>query len=139
VIFLDACAVIYRYEGSQIQADAVLDAVSAAQRADEARVLVVSQLTRLECRVKPLRDNDLRLLAIYDEFFQCVQQVALSSRVVDRATLLRARYRLKTPDALQVACALDLAAPVTLLTADKAFKSLMEPGLQVLVIDLPLQ
>jgi len=138
VIFLDACVLIYRYEGTRNQADTVLDALDAAQRDSGSRVLVVSQLTRLECRVKPLRDNDLRLLALYDHFFEGVQQVALTRRVIDRATLLRARYRLKTPDALQVACAMDGSAPIQFVTTDQGFKRLAEPGLHVNLIVLPL-
>jgi predicted nucleic acid-binding protein len=33
------------------------------------RFLLTSRLTRLECRVKPLRTGDTRLLALYDSFF----------------------------------------------------------------------
>ncbi len=34
------------------------------------RFLMISRLTRLECRVKPLRNSDAALLALYDAFFK---------------------------------------------------------------------
>ncbi len=69
-------------------------------------MLIISDLSRLECRVKPLRDGDADLLRDYDEFFAAVGDVLpLSSAVVDEATRIRATYGFKTPDALHLAAA----------------------------------
>ncbi|MGD0947264.1 MAG: hypothetical protein ABSA52_07515 [Candidatus Binatia bacterium] len=54
----------------------------------------------MECRTSPLRDNNHSLLAEYDVFFAPadLQLIDIDSAVIERATELRARYRLKTPD-----------------------------------------
>src|SRR5205807_6755335 len=62
-------------------------------------VLVVSDLTRMECRVKPMRERDLELLRDYDEFFSSTvaEVVPLSRAVIDLATEIRASHGFKTP------------------------------------------
>ena len=74
--------------------------------------LVTSRLTRLECRSKPMRAGDLATLAQFDVFFAGVELVLaeLSPAVVERATELRARYNLRTPDALHYATAVESGA-----------------------------
>src|SRR5207249_11609621 len=61
---------------------------------------VISDLTRLECRVGPLRSGDAVLLGSYDRFFAAhgVDVAGLTAAVCDRAAELRARYGFKTPD-----------------------------------------
>jgi len=70
--------------------------------------IFVSDLTRLECRVGPLRDGDQGLLRQYDAFFALpeVGRIPMTSDVFDAATELRATQRLKTPDALHLAAAI---------------------------------
>jgi uncharacterized protein len=105
-IYLDSCVVIYYLErhptlGPRVEA--------ALFPADGARTIpVVSDLTRLECRVLPLRRQDQDLLARYDAFFglpDC-RQAPIDTGVFDLATELRARQGLKTPDALHLAAAI---------------------------------
>jgi predicted nucleic acid-binding protein len=136
-LFLDACALIYRFEGTPAFRAATVDLIAQLSAEQPTLTVAVSRLSVLECRVKPLRDGNAALLKRYADLFAAVQVVELSAAVVDVATRLRVRYGLKTPDALQLACALDVSAPVTLLTADKAFNAVTEPGLQVRLIDLP--
>jgi len=68
---------------------------------------VASDLTRLECRVKPLRDENTAVLKDFDDFFEGAIEimVTLSREVVDLATGIRAHYGFKAPDALHLACA----------------------------------
>ncbi len=72
-------------------------------------ILCCSELVRLECRVKPMRDQASVLLAAFDRFFSHVIDtiIPISRPVVDRATDLRARYAFKTPDALHLAAAIE--------------------------------
>ena len=72
-------------------------------------VCVTSDLVRLEARLLPMRENKPDLLAIYDTFFQNTDQggVSFDRGVFDLATRLRADYRLKTPDALHLAAAIE--------------------------------
>ena len=68
----------------------------------------VSELTRLECRVRPLRDGNETLLVRYERFFSSpgLHWITASRAVFELATELRARHRLKTPDALHLAAAI---------------------------------
>ena len=63
-------------------------------------MLAVSALSRLACRVRPLREDDDVLLRRYDDFFADpgLRVIALDTVVLDRATELRARWRLMIGD-----------------------------------------
>jgi uncharacterized protein len=102
-IYLDAAPVIYT-----VQQVAPFAAVVDARLSVAGVVLVASDLTRLECRVKPLRDGNLALLHDFDDYFATAvsQVVALSRAVMDRATEIRAQHKFKTPDAIHLAAAL---------------------------------
>jgi predicted nucleic acid-binding protein len=78
-----------------------------ASRLSSTDVIVVSELSRLECRVKPLREGDTALLDEFDRFFdESVSEVIVLSReVMDRATEIRALYGFKTPGAIHLAAA----------------------------------
>ena len=134
IAFLDSSALIYYFEGGAAYRQAVIDVLQAVKtKAPQAQV-AVSRLGVMACRVKPLREADTTLLARYDAFFQQVQIVELSAAVVDAATLLRASTGLKTPDALQAACALGLTPPVGFVTSDAGFARV--PGLTLLQVQL---
>ena len=66
-------------------------------------------LTELECRVEPMRNGKHSLLHQYDSLFASplTRRLGLSDSVYQRATELRASHRLKTPDALHLAAALE--------------------------------
>lgn len=83
------------------------------------RFLLTSLPTRLECRVRPLRTNDAPVLALYDAFFTSaeVEVLELTPAVVEKATELRARLNVKTPDALHLASAI-VAGASAFLTGD---------------------
>jgi predicted nucleic acid-binding protein len=72
-------------------------------------VYVVSDLVRMECKVKPLASGDERLVLEIDGFlasprFVCV---SLPSAAFDRAAEIRANFRYRTPDALHLAAAIE--------------------------------
>lgn len=105
-VYLDSCALIYRIEQRAPWAGRVNECLAKIE-ADRS-VLVVSELTRLECRVRPIALDREDMLSSYDRFFA---QPTLAWQAIDRAvfelaTSLRALNRLKTPDALHLAAAL---------------------------------
>lgn len=105
-VYLDSCAVIYAIEGStelQARIGAVL-----LPPDEESPCVVYTDLTRLECRVKPMADKDARLLEQYDNFFSTpgYEKHTLDARTFDIATSIRAESRIKTPDALHLAAAI---------------------------------
>jgi len=106
-VYLDSCVVIYLHEGTAGQIERLRTRLRRA--GDERPVLCFSDLTRLECRVRPVRDEDESLLADYDDFFALAGLVKLpmTTEIFDHATELRARYQLRTPDALHVATAIE--------------------------------
>jgi predicted nucleic acid-binding protein len=91
----------------------------------------VSRLTWLECRIGPIKAGDSALLAVYDDFFARpdLLTVEMDAKAVELATVIRAYHGLKTPDALQAACCLQLGAAHVLVTGDAAFRRV--PGLKV--------
>ena len=99
------CILIYRIE--QISPWAEIIARKFSPQMDES-LLFTSHLVRLECRVLPLREGNLALLEQFDRFFSLseVVTVPLDARVFNLATELRAKNRLKTPDALHLAAAI---------------------------------
>ena len=101
-LYLDTAPVIYTIEQVPLYATAVNERLLAP-----GVVAVVSDLTRMECRVKPLRDGNADLLRDYDDYFEkaVAEVIALSREVIDRATEIRARHSFKTPDAIHLAAA----------------------------------
>ena len=85
------------------------------------RVLVTSELTLLEVLVVPYRTGDLSLAERYEALLtrsRGLTMVNIERNQLRAAAQLRARYRLRTPDALQVAAALT-ARCSTFLTNDR--------------------
>ncbi len=101
-LYLDTAPIIYLVEQVPLYADAVDRRVSS-----DGVIQIVSDLTRLECRVKPVRDQNDSLLQDYDDYFNEIvtEIVPLSGVVIDRATDIRAHYGFKTPDATHLAAA----------------------------------
>lgn len=100
-VYLDSCIVIYLIQGPESLSRTVRDGLISAK-------LCLSDLTRLECRVWPIREGDDELLAQFDGFFwsQDVECLAIRTDTFDLATELRARHGTKTPDALHLATAI---------------------------------
>lgn len=102
-LYLDSAPIIYAVEKSP-SFYATVDRM--LSRAD--LVLVASDLTRMECRIKPMREGNFGLLQDFEEFFdETVEELLpLSREGVDLATEIRARYGFKVPDSLHLATAL---------------------------------
>lgn len=119
-LYLDACAIIYAHEGTAACREAVADWLA---KAGSNGAVMTSSLSRLECRVRPLRDNNTSLLHTYERFFsrRSLQVIPISDTVLDRATQLRATLNLKTPDAIHLASAIENGADA-FLTNDVSFR-----------------
>jgi uncharacterized protein len=130
-VYLDASCIIYLIEVSSPFHATVAHRLLRYQ-ADPKAALVTSSLSRLECRTKPLRGGDTRLLAEYDVFFAAgrLSVAELSAAVVERATELRARYGFKTPDALHLATAILERADV-FMTGDAALARCAELRVEI--------
>lgn len=134
-VFLDANALIYLIEGAEPFAASVRQQLRTLAAAGTQPVRVaMSLLSRLECRVRPLRMEDNRLLADYDAFFARpdLTLVPLSADVVELTTAIRVRHGLRTPDALQAASCLQLGDSAVFLTGDRIFQRVA--GLRVALV-----
>jgi predicted nucleic acid-binding protein len=102
-VYLDSALLIYLVEDVPPYARPLETRLSAPDT-----VQVCSELSRLECRVKPLRDGQGALLAAFDSYFAEIigELLPLSRQAIDEATELRARYSFRTPDAIHLAAAI---------------------------------
>lgn len=101
LIYLDSCLVIYAVEDDPVLGDRVLRAMSA-----EADVrFAVSPLVKLECLVKPMRTGDILLQRRYEGALEQLVTLPITEPTFLAAAQLRARFGLRTSDALHLACA----------------------------------
>ncbi len=110
-IYLDAVSIIYLVENVEPYA-----AVMIARLDQPGTVQLCSELTRLECRVKPLRDGEKALLTAFDSYFAHIIHTVLplSRQTINQATKLRANYGFKTPDAIHLAAAISAECDIFL-------------------------
>ncbi|MBN8591917.1 MAG: PIN domain-containing protein [Anaerolineae bacterium] len=94
-----------------------------------------ASITLTEVLTKPIREGNQQLQMSYRNLLTSTNNIALISinpTIAERAAELRARYNLKTPDALQIAVALYQQCDA-FLTNDLGLKRVTE--VQVLVLD----
>lgn len=134
IAFFDASALIYLIEASEPFAGRVRNQLAVLAEAHPDMGAAVSRLSWLECRVRPMKNNDAAVLALFDAFFARpdLVWVELDGHVVELATAIRVRHGLPTPDALQAASCLQLGADHLLLTGDASFQRVQ--GLNVAVL-----
>lgn len=134
IAFFDASALIYLIEGNEPFAGRVRNQLAALAEAHPGMGAAVSRLSWLECRVRPLKNEDAAVLALFDTFFarSDLVWVELDRDVVELATAIRVRHGLRTPDALQAASCLQLGPEHVLLTGDGSFQRVH--GLNVAVL-----
>ena len=96
---------------------------------------VTSVITLSEVLVQPMRRQNLPLQQEYRDLLLAsrnLQSWEVSAAIAESAAALRVRYRLRTPDALQIATALE-AGCQALLCNDTELRRISE--LRVLVLD----
>jgi predicted nucleic acid-binding protein len=95
--------------------------------------LVSNELGRMECLIVPTRSNDTALIADFEDYFQnrVAELVPLTRAVFDRAVQIRAATKIKTPDALHLASAIESGCDL-LLTNEPGLTSC--PGIRVVLI-----
>lgn len=134
IVFFDASALIYLIEGREPFATKVRESLIGLSDRFPGIGTALSRLSWLECRVGPMRNNDVTTLGRYDAFFarEDIVWVELTRDVVELAAAIRARHGLRTPDALQAACCLQLGQEHLLLSGDTSFGKVT--GLNAMVL-----
>ncbi len=105
--YLDANTTIYFVEKVAPYYQGIRQRMTDAQGKPKVRC-VVTELLRMEVRVKPLREDDQNALNDFETFFDAFanQTITLDKPVFELATELRVRHGVKTPDALHLAAAI---------------------------------
>lgn len=134
IAFLDACIIIYWVEMANVQYSKFVKALHNLKNRYELLSFAASELSILECQVKPVCEKNAEVLEHYKKFFVAkdLDLVPISLNIIEQATLLRAYYNLATPDALQAASALSINDDVIFLTSDIGFKRV--PHLKTIII-----
>ena len=96
--------------------------------------LVSSDLVLMETLVGPLKAGDTALAGAYEQLFQQAQTrlLPITHAILREAARLRATTRLRTPDALHAATALQTSC-VLFVTNDVGFRGV--PNLPVVLLD----
>jgi predicted nucleic acid-binding protein len=133
LVALDTSIWIYHFEESAVYgkaADSVLDAV------EHARVeAVASELVLLELLVAPLKKgaqdtaDEIELTLLH---FPNLQLVPVTRTILVRAADLRARYGLRTPDAIMLVTAIESGATLA-ISNDSGWRKVSE--VEVLLLD----
>jgi uncharacterized protein len=126
LIALDTSVWIYHFQGSATHgraAAAVLEAISAGNVA-----ALASELVLLELLVAPLKKgaqdvaDEIELMLLH---FPNLHLAPITRGVLVRSAELRARYRLRTPDAIMVATAIEAGASLA-VTNDRDWQQVQE-------------
>ncbi|AXH35101.1 PIN domain-containing protein [Humibacter sp. BT305] len=119
LIYLDSSIVISALQDAGSLGRTVREALAAT-----AEIPATSDLVRLECRVRPIREGDFALATEFDRILDEFEQLTLDSGVYRVAADIRARFGLKTPDALHVAAA-QVHRCVAFWTSDRQLNSVV--------------
>jgi predicted nucleic acid-binding protein len=133
-IGLDTSVFIYQVEENPVYipwTDAILKWIESGNGS-----AVTSTITMLELLVQPYRDDsdDGRVDAYYAllSTYPHLEWAPASLEIADRAASLRAKFNLRTPDAIQAATA-QKASATAFVSNDPVFRRV--PDLEVLVLD----
>jgi predicted nucleic acid-binding protein len=132
VVYLDANPVIYSVEKHPVYGPLLLPLWQAAKAATIE--IVSSELTLMETLVGPLKSGDAALVNAYEQLFQQPQTrlLPITQVILRRAAQLRALRKIKSPDALHAATALD-AGCALFVTNDAGFRAVA--GLTLVILD----
>jgi predicted nucleic acid-binding protein len=133
-VLVDSAPIIYLLEGHAQFLPTFLGLFE-ADAAGELQI-AISTITLAEVLTGPLRGGHDALAQRYERALAHYTVVPVSSNIAALAARMRARYKLKLPDAIQLATALDLEASA-LVTHDRDFAQVK--GLLILRGDTPPQ
>jgi predicted nucleic acid-binding protein len=131
IVFLDTNSVIYAVENPPSWGPKASGRLAALRTGGDS--FMISDLTRMECLVGPLRTADATTEGLFRAFFTAggVQVVPITAAVCDRAARIRATHRFKPMDALQLAAAVEHGAGV-FLTNDVRLNTFTDLTVEVL-------
>lgn len=133
VLAIETAPFIYYVENHPIYSDK-LDLIFKIVEAMSIKI-VASTITLTETLVKPLKNSDNQTVKAYRELLmrhKSIQIYSVLPSIAEKAAELRAKYNLRTPDALHIATAIESNSDA-FLTNDMGLKRITE--LQILILD----
>jgi predicted nucleic acid-binding protein len=132
LVYLDTNPVIYSVEKHPVYWPLLQPLWQAAR--GKTIEIVGSDLVLMETLVGPLKSGDTVLANTYEQLFQQAQTclIPITKPILREAARLRATTKLKTPDALHAATALE-AGCVLFVTNDAGFRGVA--GLPLVILD----
>jgi predicted nucleic acid-binding protein len=134
-IGLDTSILIYHLEDIDPYADLTEVAFSAI--AEGLPKAVVSTISITELLVQPFAKGEEDRITIFEQFILSLPNtdlIALTYGIAKEAARLRAKYAIRTPDALLISTAISEKAEA-FLTNDSRLRSLKAEGVSILVLD----
>jgi len=131
-VLVDTAPWIYVLESHPQFADRFVGLFEAAAKGQV--LIALSTVTLAEVLTGPFKAGQTALAKRYEKALLQYRVVDVSAPIAALAAQLRAQYRLKLPDALQLATALDMGA-TALVTHDRDFSQVT--GLDILTGDPP--
>jgi predicted nucleic acid-binding protein len=125
-IFLDTAPLIYFIEGNSEYQQCLKQVFEANDRGDFS--FITSSITLLEVLVKPIRENQTALADKYKAILTGaagIEILDVTLNIATKAAELRAKYNLRTPDAIQIGAAIEYKSDY-FLTNDTQLKSIPE-------------
>jgi predicted nucleic acid-binding protein len=126
IVFLDTAPLIYFIEGHSAYQPALVSLFDFNDKGSFS--FVTSSVTLLEVLVKPLREGQIAIAKQYRDILTMAPGIELfdvTSAIAEQAAELRAKYNLRTPDAIQLATSVELGAAY-FLTNDNRLKAVSE-------------
>ena len=125
-VFLDTAPLIYFIEGHSAYQPILSQLFDFNDKGGFS--FVTSSVTLLEVLVKPLREGQKAVAEQYRDILTTAPGIELfdvTSAIAEQAALLRAKYNIRTPDAIQLATCIELGADY-FLTNDNRLKAVIE-------------
>jgi len=108
LVFIDTAPLIYFIEGSSIYQNLLTQFFLAIDNGEFS--LISSSITLLEVLVKPIKSNEIDIVESYKNILTKsagIEIIKINIPIAIKAAEIRAKYNLKTPDAIQVATAIE--------------------------------
>jgi predicted nucleic acid-binding protein len=125
-IFLDTAPLIYYIEEDSRYANSLNGLFAIAEK--QQCFFVSSVITLIEVMTLPLREGNKKLAKKYENILthsSLIEIIDINTKIAGITAQLRAKYSLKTPDAIQLATAINYPADY-FLTNDKRLRSIKE-------------
>jgi predicted nucleic acid-binding protein len=126
VVFLDTAPLIYFIEGHSTFQPTLLRLFDFNDKGEFS--FLTSTITLLGVLVKPLREGQTSIANLYRDILTNAPGIEIfdvTSAIAERAAQLRAKYNLRTPDAIQLATSIEMHADY-FLTNDNRLKLVSE-------------